>query len=740
MSFADSNSATETASTAGASRRTPDLIRMDDPFSQDLGLAAAPTPSARNLLAEAVHALRRRWLAAFVAGVVVGSIAFTAAWFSVTPQVTATAVLQVSADKSNVLAASQNIEAAAGFDVYKKTQRQLLRSPIVLRSVLQHNSISGLPLVLQQSDPLAWLQDCVRVTYPDEAEIMNISVRCDDQRTAERLVDTIVEVYLNEVVYAERQEKSNRITHLSNAVTETEASLRKKRDELRTLADTMGTGDSQALTLAQKNTVELYSALSKQLNQVEFDLKRAQRARQIGAGAAPAQPDASVGVSDEEMEAAAAGDLIIGAAKAQMDRRQAQIDDARKSMFGPAETEFVAQCQASIERIRKRGEDRKVALRKELLFKKKNQALAVGQAWAMSAEELASQKTDLAAQLALLRKEAEKFGRSSVDVELMRADIKALDDLRDRIQKEVQEANIEFASLKSRVVKLSDATTPHNAEQARRVTLSASAGGMGSFAACALVVAWELRRRRLNTTREIAEAIRLPLLGTMPRAPRLLDATRPGSQLKEAIDGIVARLVFSSSDDSQQVVLVTSAAAGEGKTTVAVNLATSFAAMGRRTVLVDFDLRRPTLHNMFDVDLVPGVGGILAGQVEPLDAIVPTSVENLFLLPAGAWGGRGISGRDDDLVKRILGELRAAFVHVVIDAGPVLPIVDTRVLARHADGVIISLLRDVSEIPKVNSACELLRSFDVRILGAVMIGAPGEVYYSRTIAEVQDSA
>ena len=53
-----------------------------------------------------------------------------------------------------------------------------------------------------------------------------------------------------------------------------------------------------------------------------------------------------------------------------------------------------------------------------------------------------------------------------------------------------------------------------------------------------------------------------------------------------------------------------------------------------------------------------------------------------------------------------------------------LPIVDTRVVARHTDGVVISLLRDVSEIPKVNSACELLRSFDIRILGAVMIGVP----------------
>jgi capsular exopolysaccharide synthesis family protein len=251
----------------------------------------------------------------------------------------------------------------------------------------------------------------------------------------------------------------------------------------------------------------------------------------------------------------------------------------------------------------------------------------------------------------------------------------------------------------------------------------------------ASVVFWDLRRRRLNTLQELAEALRLPLLGTLPHVPRVMRGNQSSSSLLEAIDGIVAKLVLSPPDDRRQVILVTSASAGEGKTTVAANVATGLAGMGRKTVLIDFDLRRPTLHQTFGIELTPGVGGILAGEVEPLDAVIASSVENLFILPAGDRGQRGISAGNDDQVKRILKELREAFVHVVIDSGPVLPIVDTRIVARHADGVVISLLRDVSEIPKVDSACELLRSFDIRILGAVMVGTPGEVYYSRSVAE-----
>jgi len=348
-------------------------------------------------------------------------------------------------------------------------------------------------------------------------------------------------------------------------------------------------------------------------------------------------------------------------------------------------------------------------------------------------EVLQSQQKELSVKVATLRAEADKFGRSSVDAELMRAEIKALDDLRSRIQKELEEANIEINTLKSRVVKLSPATTIPSDDHKRRRMLSAGFGGAGFAAGCALVVLWDLRRRRLNTMHEIADSLRLPLLGTVPHVWRPQgNDTSAHPAFEEAIDGIVARLVFSPSE-SHQVVLVTSAVAGEGKTTVAVNLAVSFAGMGRKTVLVDFDLRRPMVHNIFDVDLAPGLGAVLAGQVELLDAVLSTPVENLYLLPAGAWGHRGLSGRNDDLVKSIVDELREAYTNVVIDAGPVLPIVDTRVVARHADGVVISLLRDVSEIPRVNSACELLRSFDVRILGAVMIGVPGEVYYAPTI-------
>jgi polysaccharide biosynthesis transport protein len=708
-------------------------LRRGDVTIGEVSLDAAPSAPERNLLGEASHALRRRWLAASVVGLVLGSVGAVAAWSSVKSLSTATAVLRVAMGHSTILEQGQNHDGSTAFEVYKRTQRQLLRSPGVLTAALQREAVARLPLVTQQMGALSWLQNAVNVTFPDEAEIMQVSFTCEDQHTAETLTDTIVDVYLQDHVYGEHQEKLNRINTLQKAETETEASLRKKRSGLRELVDTLGTGDSEALTLAQKNTLQEYSILWTQLNQVEFDLKRAQRSRQAREHAGQSVPGSNVTVTNAEVEAAALTDPSIVSAKAELDRQQAHIDEAKKTMFGAAEKEYVSSYQANVERMRKKIDSRKIALRREVAAQKENTALATDQLSAASVEVLQSQQKELSVKVATLRAEADKFGRSSVDAELMRAEIKALDDLRSRIQKELEEANIEINTLKSRVVKLSPATTIPSDDHKRRRMLSAGFGGAGFAAGCALVVLWDLRRRRLNTMHEIADSLRLPLLGTVPHVWRPQgNDTSAHPAFEEAIDGIVARLVFSPSE-SHQVVLVTSAVAGEGKTTVAVNLAVSFAGMGRKTVLVDFDLRRPMVHNIFDVDLAPGLGAVLAGQVELLDAVLSTPVENLYLLPAGAWGHRGLSGRNDDLVKSIVDELREAYTNVVIDAGPVLPIVDTRVVARHADGVVISLLRDVSEIPRVNSACELLRSFDVRILGAVMIGVPGEVYYAPTI-------
>jgi capsular exopolysaccharide synthesis family protein len=242
----------------------------------------------------------------------------------------------------------------------------------------------------------------------------------------------------------------------------------------------------------------------------------------------------------------------------------------------------------------------------------------------------------------------------------------------------------------------------------------------------ALVVGWDLRRRRLNSAAEVSQLLRLQLLGTVPPISRSDESTEAADQ---AMDGIAATIAFSTPEESHRVLLVTSAAPGEGKTTVAAGLAMSLARMGRPTVLVDFDLQCPLLHEMFGLDLSPGIADVLAERLEPMDAARPTSIENLAIVPAGFWPQGGFANWCNDRLRRILAELRLNYAHVVIDTAPLLPSVETRLLVPQVDGVVISLLRDVSEISRIRTGCDMLRSYDACVLGAVMVGAPSERYH-----------
>src|SRR5205085_10752200 len=105
----------------------------------------------------------------------------------------------------------------------------------------------------------------------------------------------------------------------------------------------------------------------------------------------------------------------------------------------------------------------------------------------------------------------------------------------------------------------------------------------------------------------------------------------------ESIDALRTLLLHEANTRSTRVVMVTSATAGEGKTTLASHLATSLARSGRKTLLLDGDLRRPTIHELFELPMQPGFSEILLGEIEVTEACQETNLDTLFVIPAGQW-------------------------------------------------------------------------------------------------------
>jgi capsular exopolysaccharide synthesis family protein len=164
------------------------------------------------------------------------------------------------------------------------------------------------------------------------------------------------------------------------------------------------------------------------------------------------------------------------------------------------------------------------------------------------------------------------------------------------------------------------------------------------------------------------------------------------------------------------------------------HLAASIARAGRRTVIVDCDLRRPSVHLLFDMPSEPGMCDLLRGEAEVADLVQTTPLPGLSLLAAGRCDTRALQGLAQGGLRQIFDQLKEQFDFIVIDSAPVLPVADSLQVGQHVDAVVFSVLREVSRTPAVYAAYHRMASLGIRMLGAIVNGAKtdsyGYAYYS----------
>src|SRR5207245_1166923 len=216
------------------------------------------------------------------------------------------------------------------------------------------------------------------------------------------------------------------------------------------------------------------------------------------------------------------------------------------------------------------------------------------------------------------------------------------------------------------------------------------------------------------------------------RRPRNLESSASkhwSSMLTESVDKARSMLLHTAALEGIRTVMITSAVAGEGKTSLSCHLATSLARAGRKTLLIDGDLRRPSVHKMFDLPVDPGFAGLLRGDLtNEAEALRATPAPNLWIVPAGQCDAATLAALAEGKIKPLLERFKDQFDFVIVDTSPVLPVVDALEIGRHVDVAIFSLLSDVSRYPSVFAAYERITSRGIRVIGAVMNGANKERY------------
>jgi capsular exopolysaccharide synthesis family protein len=175
--------------------------------------------------------------------------------------------------------------------------------------------------------------------------------------------------------------------------------------------------------------------------------------------------------------------------------------------------------------------------------------------------------------------------------------------------------------------------------------------------------------------------------------------------------------------------VVTSAATGEGKTTVAGHLAARLAKSGCRTLLIDTDARRARAHKLFGSERGPGFTDLVLGQADPADVIRQGPVPGLDVIPAGTADPRAAADQLDHRLDDVLRAVKPGYDVVILDTPPLLLAPEALIVSRAADGVVLAVMRDVSRLPGVLSGYERLRLAGARVLGAVVSGGRSVGYH-----------
>ncbi len=257
--------------------------------------------------------------------------------------------------------------------------------------------------------------------------------------------------------------------------------------------------------------------------------------------------------------------------------------------------------------------------------------------------------------------------------------------------------------------------------------------------------------RTVRTSSDVESLLGIPVLGIIPRLRRieetagtatalggrglpLIVAMDPLDPAAEAYRNLRMNLTFMGTEEEPvKSLLFSSPGPSEGKSTTAINFAVMLAQQGQRVLVIDADLRRPSLHRALDVLREPGLTNLLIGDAEARETIRPNVLPNLDFLPSGPFPPNPSELLNSKAMGRLIEELEQRYDQIVIDSPPVLAVTDAAVLAVHTDGAVLVLRSGETEQRTAERAVEQLRRVGVKVFGAVLnevsAASPDESYY-----------
>jgi capsular exopolysaccharide synthesis family protein len=710
--------------------------------------ASTPVISPMSIL----RALRRRLVLALGAAILAAGISGPAAYFLVPAKYRAQSRLLVAAAVPKVI--FQTVETEGRNDDYRRyqvTQATLVKSQFVLNAALQvstsNGKVNACRTIQEQADPIAWLQDNLKVDFVSGSEVMEIALSGDNPRDLADIVNAVKKAYMDEVGNKDANQRSARHATLKKIKDNYAAILKDRQDTLRKLAENVGSEDRATVALRQQLAMEHQARLKHELLEVQLQKKRLEaqlKTRQHTEE--PLTETAARTISEADIERAIDQHPAIAALNTRLATEENQLATATANLRmvsrngsrgDPALKRLkdeLAQTEKLIDKERKRLRPSVV---RRLQEQDRTDQVVRGdqtqQELAMYNELEKSLNNDIDSK----NKDNQTLTSNTLDLQSIQDEVAQYKDASSKVAAEVEALNVEIEA-PSRIRSIEDASVPVTKDAKRQIAMICMSV-FGSFFAGLFGIAFlELQTRKVDSADEVPSDLGLSVVGALPILPSKTTRGKAAARQKkdrywqnillESIDATRTMLVHTARTESHRVVMIASAVGGEGKTSLASYLATSLARSGVKTLLVDADLRSPAIHQIFDLPLNAGLSEVLRGEAALADAIGETAITGLNVLSAGKCDQQTIRMLAQGSLGPVFSQLKEQFDFVIVDSSPILPVADSMLVAQQADAVLFSIFRDVSRKTKVFAAAHRLQCLGVRILGAVVTGTAGDHY------------
>jgi capsular exopolysaccharide synthesis family protein len=743
--------------------------------------------------------LRYKW-SILAVSMLVAAPAIAAIWVFIAPQYEATTAVRVSPVIPRLVFKTDDNGLIPLYQSFVNTQVSLICSPMVLERALEQDAVKKTgwyrekPRLAIGTPPtrLEQLRKCLSVKPRPNTEIIDVSMTYEDPNAA-TIVNAIVNQYLKYI--EERTDGTG--SQLLKQLTDEHRALKEELDarlkSITELRRSLGTGDPHELV--SKMRVRL-DATEARLDELKRDLEIAMRQKKrLEERAAKRQDGKASTASRPTREQDYEGDaewrrLHLNVAKAQHEvgmallqfgeqhprivelnggvrlaeqllrEREAQLDAAPST--GPAGPTTRAATLAGLNARgllqgapRSGGVGALTSPHDSLGVPSRVMGGEAFSSWQDWIDELNYEKNLTTEDQ---KRQRDEFKRVFDDAENLTKEEMALNrarELYNTVAARLAEKQME-SKVPASIEALAPAIPPSEPAKDRRLLLTVMAliAGLGSGLGLAFL--------RASASQEIREPEDLPrafsasALGELPVFEEGQGFSPETSAVhNECVRVVRTNLIHRLADERGSVVLVTSPESGCGKTTVALMLARSFAQCGKDVLLVDADLRRPSLAKRLGVPAEPGLLGALSGQFDDEQVILSTETDRLKVLPSGRNG----SSFNPELIangvfEQCLTRWRERYDIVLLDSAPVLAVADAQILAARADGTILVIREGHCLRPVVAEASARLVGCGARLLGNVFIGSSGHSrrygygygygygyagYYSATDGSEEDS-